>query len=135
MTVRLSTASRNASTDAVVDRCDLGGAGSIEIRSGSQPASAEDAASGTLLATITMSATAFGSSATGVATLAGTPLSATAAATGTAGWARVKNGSGATVMDVSVTATSGGGDIELASTSIVSGATVRITSGSYTTPA
>lgn len=136
MTVRLATASRNAACNAVVDLCDVGGAGTVEIRTGSQPASAEDAATGTLLATIPLAATAFGAASTGVATLAGVPLSDTSAdADGTAGWARVKSGGGATVMDLSVTATGGGGDLTLATVSIVTGTTVRITSGTVTMPA
>ena len=136
MALRPSTASRNAVCDALVDRCDLGGAGTIEIRTGSQPATGDDAATGTLLAVIPLAATAFGSAASGVATLAGTPIADTSAdATGTAGWARVKNGAGSNVFDGSVTATGGGGDFTIANTSIVSGATVRITGGTVTAPA
>ena len=78
MATRLPTAARNAACDAVVDLLDAGaGAGTIKIYTGSQPASANDAASGTLLATITLSDPAFGAASTGVATMAGTPLSGT----------------------------------------------------------
>jgi hypothetical protein len=136
MALSLPAASRNAACDAVVDRCDAGGAGSIEIRTGSKPASADDAATGTLLATIPLAATAFGAAVAGVATLQGVPLSDTSADnTGTAGWARVKSGGGATVFDGTVTASGGGGDFTLASTSVVAGTTVRLTSGTVTMPA
>lgn len=137
MATRIPTASQNAACDALVDRVDGGsGPGTIQIRSGSQPNTANDAATGTLLATITLNDPAFGSASSGVATLSVSPaLSATAAATGTAGWARVLDSTGATVMDGSVTATGGGGQIELATTSIVSAATVAITSGTVTQPA
>jgi hypothetical protein len=48
VTTRLPTASRNAACDAVVDLLDAGsGAATIEIRSGTQPASANDAGAGT----------------------------------------------------------------------------------------
>lgn len=136
MATRLATATRNAACDAVVDLLDGGpAAGTIKIYTGSQPATANDAVTGTLLATITLADPAFGASASGVATLAGTPLSATGVAAGTAGWARLADSTGATVMDGSVTATGGGGQIELATTTISVGVTVQITSGTVTMPA
>lgn len=136
MATRIATAARNAAADAVVDLLDGGtGAGTIKIYTGTQPASAQDAVSGTLLATITLTDPAFGAASTGVATLAGTPLSGTGVAAGTAGWARLADSAGATVLDGSVTATGGGGQIELATTTISSGVTVQITSGTVTMPA
>lgn len=137
MATRLPTAARNAAVDAVVDLIDAGsGAGTVQVRTGTQPASANDAASGTLLVTITLNDPAFGSGANGVATLDVDPeLTATAVATGTAGWCRILDSTGATVLDGSVTATGGGGQLELASTSITSGGTVSITSGTVTMPA
>ena len=54
MAIRLPNASRNAAVDAVLA---LAAGGSIEIRTGSQPASASDAATGTLLATFTLDGT------------------------------------------------------------------------------
>lgn len=136
MATRLPTAARNSACDAVVDLLDAGaGAGTIKIYTGAQPASANDAASGTLLATITLSDPAFGAASTGVATMAGTPLSGTGVAAGTAGWARLADSTGANVLDGSVTATGGGGQIELATTTISVGVTVQITSGTVTMPA
>jgi hypothetical protein len=133
--IRLAAASRNAAADAVVDRIDGGpAAGTIEIRTGTQPATADDAATGTLLVTITLADPAFGSASAGSALIASTPRSGTAVATGTAGWFRAKDSTGVTVFDGAVTATGGGGDLTLATTSIVSGADVRITSGSYSQP-
>lgn len=137
MATRLPTASVNAACDAIVDRVDGGsGAGVIEIRTGSQPASANDAATGTLLVTITCADPAFGAAAAGVATLDTDPvLEGTAVADGTAGWCRIKDSTGATVMDGSVTATGGGGQITLATTAITTGVAVQITSGTFTVPA
>lgn len=137
MAVRIPTATRNAACDAVVDLVDGGsGGGLVRIYTGSQPASANDAATGTLLVTITLNDPAFGAASTGVATLDVDPaLSATAVDTGTAGWFRMLDSSAATVLDGSVTATGGGGDLTLASTSVASGATVSITSGTVTMPA
>jgi hypothetical protein len=137
MATRLPTASVNAACDAIVDRVDGGsGAGTIEIRTGSQPASANDAATGTLLVTITCADPAFGAAAAGVATLDCDPvLEANAVADGTAGWGRLKDSTGATVMDGSVTATGGGGQITLATTAITTGVAVQLTSGTFTVPA
>jgi hypothetical protein len=135
MTTRLPDASQQAAADAVVDRLDVGGAGSIKIYSGTQPADADTAPSGTLLVTITLAATAFGSaSAAGTATLASTPRSGTGAAAGTAGWFRAVSGGGLNVFDGTVTATGGGGDLTVDNTSIASGQTVNISSLTYTQP-
>lgn len=136
MSIRLPAASRNAAVDAIVDLVDAGGAGTIEIRSGTAPATADDTATGTLLAELDLPSPAFGSGSDGVADLDNSPaIEATAAATGTASWFRMKSGGGATVMDGSVTGTGGGGDIELATTGIASGVAVTVTGGSVTMPA
>lgn len=51
MATRISTSARNAAADAVVDLLDAGsGAGYIEIRTGSQPATPNTAATGTTVA-------------------------------------------------------------------------------------
>lgn len=134
MATRIATASRNAAADGVVDRLDAGGAGSVEIRTGTQPATAEDTATGTLLATLTLPNPAFGSAATGVAT-ANAVAAVAAATSGTAGWFRAKSGGGATVLDGACTATGGGGDMQLNSTSLTSGVNVQITSWTVTMPA
>lgn len=135
MAVRLPTGARNAACDAVVDRADAGSAaGKIRIYTGSQPASANDAATGTLLAEVTLQDPAFGAASSGVATLSD-PAAVTAGATGTAGWFRMLDSDNNTVLDGSVTATGGGGDLELATTSITSGLSVDITGGTVTMPA
>lgn len=137
MATRLPTAARNAATNSVTALVDADvGAGTMQIRTGAQPASANDPATGTLLATITFADPAFGASALGVATLDATPvLSTTGVAAGTAGWFRILDNSGDTVLDGSVTATGGGGDLELNTTTISIGVTVEITAGTLTTPA
>lgn len=134
MALRLPNATRSAMCDALVDRFDLGtGAGTIQIRSGTQPTTANDTATGTLLATITLADPAFGSASNGVATLTD-PAAVNAVATGTATWFRGLDSAGATVADGDVTATGGGGGIELATTSITSGLSVDITGGTITMP-
>lgn len=135
MALRLATAARNAAADAVVDLIDAGaGAGTVKIYTGSQPATGDTAESGTLLATIAYADPAFGSAASGTAT-ATDPAAVNASATGTAGWFRVEDSTGANVFDGDVTATGGGGVMTLSTTSLVSGSPVDITSFTVTMPA
>jgi len=132
MAWRIGTSARNAACDAIVDLVDAGGAGSIEIRTGTQPTDPQTTATGTLLATVTLSATAFGSSSSGVATLAGVPLSATGAAAGTAGWFRMKSGAGTAIIDGSVGTSSA--DMIVNTTTISVGVTFQITALTNTVP-
>jgi hypothetical protein len=134
--MRLATATVQRQCDAVVDTIDLNTPpGTIQIRSGAQPANANTAASGTLLATLTFSNPAFGAANTsGVATASAITQDASADATGTATWARILQGAGGTVFDCDVTATGGGGTIELNTTSIVAGGAVSITAFTVTQP-
>lgn len=135
MAIRLADAARDDATDAVVDLIDAGaGAGTIKVYTGSQPADADDAATGTLLVTITCADPAFGASSSGTAT-ASAIADATPVANGTAGWFRVEDSNGANVFDGSVTATGGGGDMELNTTAITTSEDVSVTSFTYTTPA
>jgi hypothetical protein len=135
MTLTLSTAIRNAITDVLVDALDAGsGAGTIQIRSGTRPAGPGTTATGTLLATVTCIDPAFGASSSGAATIAD-PTAVTAAADGTATWFRALDSNGTAVFDGRVTATGGGGDLTLSTTTITTGLSVDITGGTMTTPA
>lgn len=130
----LSTAARNAAGTAVTGLIDAGpAAGTMQIRSGTRPASPQVAASGTLLATVAFGDPAFGAWSSGSSSPAD-PAAVTAVATGTASWCRVLDSTGAAVMDGDVTATGGGGDVTLGSTSIASGQQVDITGGSLSVP-
>jgi len=124
-----------ANTVAVLPDADVG-PGSIQIRTGAQPASADNAATGTLLATVVLADPAFAAAVAGVATLDATPvLSTTGVAAGTAGWFRMLDNSGDTVLDGAVTVTGGGGELELNTLTISVGVTVEITAGTLTAPA
>jgi hypothetical protein len=137
MAIRYTTATRNALCDAWVDRFDAGsGAGKIRIYTGTQPASADDAPSGTLLAEITLNDPAFDAAASGAASIDSSPaISGSVSSTGTAGWWRGLDSDNNTVCDGSITATGGGGDLTLATVSLTSGGTVTISSGTLTVPA
>lgn len=135
MALKLAAAARTACMNALVDLCDAGAAaGTIEIRSGAQPANADAAATGTLLATFTLADPAFDAAGTtSVAIDADPDLSTTAVATGTAGWARVKDSDGNTVFDGEVGTSAA--TFTINSTSITSGQTVLLTSGQINFPA
>jgi len=136
MATRLPTGSQNAAVDAVTGRVDAGtAAGKLRIYTGAQPASANDAPTGTLLVEITLSDPAFGAAANGQAAAAGMPKSANAVASGTAGWFRIVDSNGNTVLDGAVTATGGGGELELDNTNIASGQQVTINSLTVSIPA
>jgi hypothetical protein len=133
-TTRLANSARSAACDAVVDLIDAGsGAGTMQIRTGSMPATPNTAATGTLLATVTLADPAFGAASNGVAT-ATDPAAVTGVAAGTAGYFRVLDSNGNAVMDGDVTATSGGGALELSTTTISVGVTVDITGWTHTQP-
>jgi hypothetical protein len=122
MAFRINNASRSAAVTALVNTITV-----LEIRTGTQPATAETAASGTLLATIT--GISWGTASNGVISVTGTP-NVTAVATGTAGWGRFRNTGDTLRFDGAV-----GAEFTLADTSIVSGGTVTLTSASVTQPA
>lgn len=132
MTTILSNAARSAGMDAV--NALLNGGGTIEVRTGAQPAGPDSAATGTLLATLTFSATAFGAASNGVATANSITGDSSADASGDAGWFRLKASGGAGVIDGSITVTAGGGDAEMANISIVAGGTVTMSSLTVTLP-
>lgn len=137
MTIRLPVASRNAAADAIAARTDAGaGSGLVRVYTGSQPASADLAATGTLLATFTTNDPAFASAGSGTATLDVTPaLSTVGVAAGDAGWFRIVDSTGATVIDGSVTASGGGGDLIMSTITVSIGLTLQLTAGTITMPA
>lgn len=132
MTTRISDEVRTLACDAIVDSLDAGaGAATIKIYTGSQPADADDAASGTLLATITMSDPAFAAAVAGAAAADTSPaLSAVAGAAGTAGWFRAADSNDANRIDGSVG--EGSGDLSLDNTDIAVGQTVTVTGWTVT---
>ena len=120
----LPTASRNAATDAIVDLVDAGGTGTIEIRT---------SGGSTLLATLTMSATAFGAASVGVATANAITDDTSADATGTAAEFQLISGGAADV--ITGTVGTSGSDINFTSVSFTAGDTISITSMTVTVPA
>jgi hypothetical protein len=127
MAVRLDTDIRNVIATAMAAGFPAGA--TVQIRTGSQPASANTTASGTLLATITLPASPWATAASGSVAKQGT-WSATAVATGTAGYARLINGANAIDVSVGVSAT----DWIIDNASILNGGTVTIVTAALTAP-
>lgn len=107
--------------------------GTLEIYTGPQPGSPNDAVSGSLLCTITIPNPAFGSATDGVIAKAGV-WSDTAGATGTAGWARFISSDTLKTMDAAVVDVPGGNDLLINNINIVIGNTVTVVSLTLTTP-
>jgi hypothetical protein len=129
---RISNAAAIAGLDALLDLIDVGGTGTIEIRTGAPPATCETADSGTLLGTLTFAATAFAGAVDGtdkaVASRTASITGDSSADTGgTAAHFRSKSGGGTVVIQGDITATSGGGDLELDTVTVTAGDTIDIT--------
>ena len=128
MTIRFDTAMRDAMVTALTNA--ISGY-KLSIYTGSQPATANDAATGTKLVDITING--FNAPVSGSATLnTSTPNTGTAVATGTAGWGRIVGSAGERIDG---TVGTSGTDFTINSTSITNGATVTLTAMTVTQPA
>lgn len=133
MAFRLSTAARNAACNGIVDLIDAGAsAGTIAIRTGSQPTNVGDADTGTLLGTLTFSDPAFGNASTGTATASAITSDSNADNSGTAGHFRIKDSDGNIIADG--TCGVGTGDLQFDNATIVAGGTIAISSFTCTVP-
>lgn len=129
MALTIAAASTQAMGAALATN--IGASSTIEIRSGAKPATPETAASGTLLCTIPISGSF---TSTGGVLTAADPASASPAASGTAGHFRLKTSGGTAVLDGTVTAAGGGGDMTLGSTTISTGVNVDLGVPTITVP-
>ena len=128
MTIRFNTAMRDVMVTALTGAINNY---TLSIYTGSQPANANDAATGTKLVDITING--FNAPVSGSATLnTSTPNTGTAVATGTAGWGRIVGGAGERIDG---TVGTSGTDFTINSTSITNGATVTLTAMTVTQPA
>lgn len=127
--IKLPDAFRQTRADTWATR--VGNAGKLRIYTGSQPADADTAASGTLLAEFTLGSP-FAPGASGEGVVSPTlPSNVNASATGTAAWFRIVQSNGTTVVCDGTVGTSAS-DINLVTTSITSGQPVSITSWTIT---
>lgn len=132
--MKISDLARSAMCDALVDLIDAGTPpGTLKIYTGSAPTNTTDADSGTLLATLTFSNTAYGAASAGVAQEAAITSDSSIDNTGTAGYFRIKNAAGTTIMQGTVGTS--GADINFNSVSFQSGGTCAVTDLPVTVPA
>lgn len=133
MALGFATAVRNGLMDYLSDQLD---GGFIDIYDGTRAANANTAiGSQVKLAHIPLSNPASAASSSGVITLTTPAEDTSAGASGTATWFRATSSGGTGLFDGSVTASGGGGDCELVSTTITALQPVRITSATITAPA
>lgn len=108
----------------------LANSGKLRIYSGTQPANADAAITGTLLAELTMNASAFGAPTAGLMSAAAITQDSAADATGTATHFRLFKSDGTTpIMDGTVGTS--GCDLNLNSVSIQVGGVVAVSSFTY----
>ena len=131
MAMQESVSVRNARLDAI--ETTIGTSPILTIRTGAQPATCATANAGTVLATMTLPSDWMAAASSGAKALSGTWQDTSADATGTAAHFRIHDSTGTTChMQGSITATSGGGDMELQNTSIAAGQSITISSFTIT---
>ena len=131
MAVQLSVAVRNARLDAI--ETTIAATAILKIRTGAQPADCATADSGTVLATLTLPSDYFSAAASGAMAKLGTWEDTSADATGTAAHFRLYANDGTTChMQGTITATSGGGDMEVDNTSFAVGQPFTVTTFTLT---
>jgi hypothetical protein len=130
MALQFQTTLRNTWLDAITTA--IGASGILYIRDGTIEANCAAADSGTLLAQLTFNATFAAGAAAGVLTLNAITQDSSADATGTATHFRAKTSGGTTIFQGTVGAS--GSDLNLTTTSIVSGQPVSVTSWTITAP-
>jgi len=129
MAFQFSTASRNAALDAIETAA--GASPTLEIRTGSVPATCATADSGTVLVTMALPSDWLAAASGGSKAIAGTWQDLSADAAGTAAHFRIKQGATCHIQG-SVTATGGGGDMTLDNVSIALAQLVTVTAFTLT---
>lgn len=142
MTIRLSVGLRNKILDSgLADAFDTNGR--INIYTGTQPATAATAASGTLLGTLTLNSNSVSAAASSGTMTFNTITSDTSAdATGTAGWGRIylttdtAPGSAGDTDDrrLDFAISTSGSDVNFDTTSFIAGGTIAVSSLTVTLP-
>lgn len=125
MALKHSTATRNAQMDAITT--DAGSNALLRFYTGTRPASVSAAITGTLLGTLTCSATFAPAASGGVLTVNAVTQDSAADATGTATHFRLWRSDGTTAVLDGDVGTSGS-DCNLNTTSIVTGGPIAVTS-------
>lgn len=125
MAVQLSVSVRNARLDSIEST--IGTSPILKIRTGSAPADCATADSGTVVATLTLPSDWMAAASSGSKAKSGTWSDSSADATGTAAHFRIYDSGGTTChLQGTVTATGGGGDMTVDSTSFTTGQSFTI---------
>ena len=133
MALQFSTTLRNAMANQW--ETIIGTTPILTIRTGSPPADCATANSGTVLSTVNLPSDWLNAASSGSVTLNGTWSDASADATGTAAHYRIHDSGGTVCHEQgTVTATGGGGDLTVDSTSFVSGQPFSVTAFTRTMP-
>ena len=126
--IRFATVTKNNILTAVKTDIDGGtSGGTIKIYTGSMPATPETAIGVQVLLGTLVFSDPCGNVSSGVLTMSAISQDVSADATGTATWARIANSDGTAIFDVDITATGGGGVMQLNTTSIVVGGPILCT--------
>ena len=133
MAFQLSMLARNNILDGL--ETFIGTSAVLKIKTGAPPATCDAADSGTVLATLSLPSDWMAVAANGTKAKSGTWEDASADDTGTAAHWRIYASDGTTChMQGTITATDGGGDMTLITTSITSGQPITITGFTLTAP-
>ncbi|MEO1188267.1 MAG: hypothetical protein AAFW60_04270 [Pseudomonadota bacterium] len=125
MALQFSVALRNAILQALADR--IGAASQMILYTGAMPANAAAARTGTVVATIEVPDTPFDPPANGVMAKAGVWEDGSADAAGTLGYFTIFEDASTTVLlQGTVTATGGGGDLQVDNTVVTAGQQITI---------
>lgn len=125
MAVTFSTTLINARLDQI--ETTIGTSAIMKIRTGAPPTHADDASSGTVLATLNLPSDWMTNAATRVKAMSGTWQDTSADASGTAAHFEITSSGGTVHVRGTVTATGGGGDLTVDSTNFVAAQAFAIT--------
>lgn len=136
MPLRINTALANKMLDNILNAgtsiAAFDGAAVMEFRTGAQPASADSAATGTIVSTVNLAADAFAVASARVCAKNGTLEDTSADNTGTIGWVRIRDSTDTYRADADVTATGGGGTVTVDNPALVAGQDFLVTSCNFT---
>lgn len=127
MALQYSTAVRNARLDVV--ESNIGASAVLKIRTGAAPANCGTADSGTVLATVSLPSDWMAAASSGTKAMSGTWTDSSADNAGTAAHFRIYANDGTTCgIQGTVTATGGGGDMQVDNVSFAAGQSFSVTS-------
>lgn len=136
--IRLVPTVKESMLNQVKAALDAGsGPATIKIYTGTQPTLPTDAVTTqTCLGTLTFSdpCGTVGGTYPGEFHASAITADSSADATGTASWARIADSTGATVMDINISVTGGGGALQMNTTNVVLGGPITVTSFVLTLP-